>query len=130
MVEIRRLLESSEVRFYNMAGVVKAIGKVLPSTPRKMSLVAHSVRGLSVSDALIRLNFSNKRAALYLKKVICSAIANAQHNFNYDVDRLFLHEIVVGKSITLRRISPRAMGRAYRIKKVYSMVTVKLVEKV
>ncbi|MDG7055876.1 MAG: 50S ribosomal protein L22 [Wolbachia endosymbiont of Meromenopon meropis] len=105
---------------------VKASCKVLKSTPRKLNLVANLVRNQKVSFAAMQLKFCEKKAATLIGKVLNSAIANAQYNYGLDVDNLYIKEIMVGKSFILRRIFPKAMGRANRISKRYSNITIKL----
>ncbi|CCF78517.1 50S ribosomal protein L22 [Wolbachia endosymbiont of Onchocerca ochengi] len=108
--------------------VIKASSGVLKSTPRKLSLVANLVRNKKVSFANVQLKFCEKRAAGLIAKVLDSAVANAQHNYGLDIDSLYIKEILVGKSFTLRRIYPKAMGRANRVNKYYSNLTIKLEE--
>lgn len=108
--------------------IVKASSKVLKSTPRKLSLVAGLVRNKKVSFAIVQLKFCEKKAAYLVMKVLNSAIANAQYNHGLDVDGLCIKEISIGKSFTLRRVYPKAMGRANRISKRYSNITIKLEE--
>ncbi|MBV0899220.1 MAG: 50S ribosomal protein L22 [Wolbachia endosymbiont of Fragariocoptes setiger] len=109
--------------------IVEASAKVLNSTPRKLNLVADLVRNRDVSFARVQLKFCEKKAAQLLNKVLSSAIANAQYNNGLDIDNLYIKEILIGKSFTLRRMYPKAMGRANRISKRYSNVTIKLTEK-
>lgn len=108
--------------------VVKASSRVLKSTPRKLSLVADLVRNKKVSFATVQLKFCEKKAAGLIARVLNSAVANAQHNYGLDVDNLYIKEILVGKSFTLRRINPKAMGRASRIDRCYSNITISLRE--
>lgn len=93
---------------------------------QKARLVADQVRGLPVGKALDLLNHSPKRAAKVIKKVLDSAIANAEHNFDFDVDDLKVSTIMVDQGPTYKRIEPRAKGRACRILKPTSHVTVKV----
>ena len=83
-------------------------------SPQKVRLVVDQIRGLSVEQAATVLRFSTKKAAAIVKKVLDSAIANAEHNKGLDVDNLFVSVISVDKSVTLKRIKPRARGRADR----------------
>jgi large subunit ribosomal protein L22 len=91
---------------------------------QKARLVADQIRGKSVTDALDVLTFSTKKAAHLMKKVLESAIANAEHNEGADVDELSVARVVVDEGITLKRIKPRAKGRADRIFKRSCHITV------
>ena len=84
-------------------------------SPQKMRLVADQVRGLPVERAIDVLTFSNKKAAAIIKKVLESAIANAEHNDGADIDELKISEILVDAGPTMKRLRPRARGRADRI---------------
>ena len=103
---------------------VRAIAKRLAIAPQKARLVADQVRGKPVSDALDELNFSTKKGAVLVRKVLESAIANAEHNEGADVDELKVHEIYVNEGMTMKRIRPRAQGRADRIFKRTCHITV------
>jgi len=92
----------------------------------KARLVADQVRGLPVDEALNILTFSNKRAADYIKQVLNSAIANAEHNEGADIDELFISEVYVNEGPTMKRIRPRAKGRSDRILKRSCHITVKV----
>ena len=91
---------------------------------QKARLVADQIRGRQVGDALDELNFSNKKGAHLLKKVLESAIANAEHNQGADVDELRVAKVFVDEGITMKRIKPRAKGRADRIFKRTCHITV------
>jgi len=95
-------------------------------SPQKCRLVADQVRGESVERALEVLTFSNKKAAVIVKKVLESAIANAEHNEGADIDELTVSTIFIDEGPTMKRIKPRAKGRANRILKRTSHVTVKV----
>ena len=95
---------------------------------QKARLVADQVRGLKVEDALNVLTFSSKKAAVIVKKVLESAIANAENNEGADVDELKVSTIFVDEGMTLKRIKPRAKGRADRIMKRTCHITVKVSE--
>ena len=95
---------------------------------QKARLVADQIRGKSVEEALQVLEFSTKKAAHFVKKVLESAIANAEHNYGADVDELKVATIFVDEGITLKRIMPRAKGRADRISKRTCHITVKVAE--
>ena len=93
-------------------------------SPRKLNLVAQSIRGLSVQRALNELEFSAKRIAIDVRKALYSAISNAENNHSLDIDSLVVAEAYVGKNLTLKRFSPRAMGRATPIIKRTTQLTI------
>ncbi len=93
-------------------------------SPIKLNLVAEMIRGMKVQDALNQLNFSHKRIALDVRKVLQSAIANAENNHNLNVDSLVVKEAYVGKSITMKRFHARARGRGAKILKPFSHLTI------
>jgi large subunit ribosomal protein L22 len=103
---------------------VRAVAKRLNIAPQKARLVADQVRGKPVSDALDILNFSVRKGAVLVRKVLESAIANAENNEGADVDELKISEIYVDAGMTMKRIRPRAKGRADRILKRTSHITV------
>ena len=103
---------------------VRAIAKRLSISAQKVRLVADQVRGKPVADALDILNFSTKKGAVVVKKTDESAIANAEHNEGADVDDLRISEIFVNEGMTMKRIRPRAKGRADRILKRSCHITV------
>ncbi|MFQ5784064.1 MAG: 50S ribosomal protein L22 [Alphaproteobacteria bacterium] len=98
--------------------------RMLRISPRKLNLVAASIRGLAVGDALNSLTVSRRRIANDVHKVVQSAVANAENNHDLDVDRLFVAEATVGKAMVLKRWRPRARGRTGRIHKPFSNLTV------
>ncbi len=93
-------------------------------SPQKLGLVASSIRGLPVNDALTQLAFSPKRIAVDVKKALESAIANAENNHNLDVDALYVKEAWVGKAMVMKRFRARARGRGARIVKPFSNLTI------
>jgi large subunit ribosomal protein L22 len=97
-------------------------------SPQKARLVADMIRGLPVDKALSILSFSNKKAAAVFKKLVESAIANAEHNDGADIDALKLSTVLVDEAPTFKRVSPRARGRANRIVKRNSHLLVKVAE--
>ena len=103
---------------------VRAIAKRLSISAQKVRLVADQVRGKPVADALDILNFSTKKGAVLVKKTLESAIANAENNEGADVDDLHISEIFVNEGMTMKRIRPRAKGRADRILKRSCHITV------
>lgn len=107
----------------------RAVGRMLRTSPRKLNLVAQSIRGLPVERALADLSFSPKRIARDVKKVLQSAIANAENNHDLDVDELVVAEAYVGKNLIMKRWKPRARGRVGRIEKPFSQITIVVREK-
>ncbi|MEQ8664630.1 MAG: 50S ribosomal protein L22 [Rhodospirillales bacterium] len=97
-----------------------AFSRHIRTSPQKLNLVAASIRGLDCEKALAELTFSRRRIAGEVKKVLQSAIANAENNHQLDVDRLFVAEASVGKSIRMKRFRARARGRVGRIEKPFS----------
>jgi large subunit ribosomal protein L22 len=104
----------------------QAVLKFVRLSPQKARLVADLVRGQKVGDAVNTLKFSNQRAAGIIKKVLESAIANAENNNGADVDELKVREIFVDEGPVMKRISPRAKGRADRISKRTSHITIRV----
>ncbi len=102
----------------------KAELRTLRVSPRKLNLVAQSIRGLAVEDALNRLAFSNRRISEDVHKAVQSAVANAENNHALDVDRLYVAEASVGKALVMKRWRPRARGRTGRILKPLSNLTI------
>ncbi len=101
-----------------------AVGRRMRISPRKLGLVADTIRGLAVDAAINRLAFSRRRIASEVRKVVESAVANAENNHDLDVDRLFVAEASVGKGLVLKRWRPRARGRTARILKPFSHLTI------
>lgn len=101
-----------------------AVGRMIRVSPQKLNLVAQMIRGKNVETALADLTFSRKRIAQNVKKVLESAIANAENNHNLDVDELIVSEAYVGKNMVMKRWRPRAKGRMGRILKPFSQITV------
>ena len=93
-------------------------------SPHKLNLVAQTIRGLDVEDALNRLAFSRRRIAEDVRKTVQSAVANAENNHGLDVDRLYVAEASVGRAVVMKRIRPRARGRSARIEKPFSNLSV------
>jgi large subunit ribosomal protein L22 len=102
----------------------KAVARTLRVSPQKLNLVAQMIRGKKVATALADLTFSRKRISDTVKKTLESAIANAENNHNLDVDSLFVAEAFVGKSIVMKRFAARGRGRASRIEKPFSHLTI------
>jgi large subunit ribosomal protein L22 len=105
---------------------MKAVLKTYRQSPRKVRLVADEIRGKSVEQALVELRFLNKRAALPVRKLLESVVANARHNAGLEPNQLYIKNITVNKGPTLRRYIPRARGRATPINKRTSHIVVVL----
>ena len=110
-----RRLSDTEARSYS---------KSIRTSPQKLNLVAQSIRGKSAEAALAQLSFSTRRVSKDVKRVLESAIANAENNHQLDVDSLIVSEAYVGKSLTMKRWRPRARGRVGRIVKPFSNLTI------
>ena len=106
----------------------KARARMIRVSPRKLNLLAESIRGLKASKAVAQLTFSKKRVADEAKKVLLSAIANAENNNNMDVDNLVVKEAYVGKAMVMKRFHAGAKGRGNRILKPFSNMTVVVAE--
>ena len=109
---------------------VKAVNKNVRSSPRKIALLLDYIRGKKADIVIRDLSFARKRIAFDIKKTVQSAISNAENNFQYDIDNLYIKEAYVGKSLVLKRFRARAKGRASGIKKPYSNITIILSEKI
>jgi large subunit ribosomal protein L22 len=101
-----------------------AMVRSLRVSPQKLNLVAKTIRGKDANAALAELSFSRRRIAQDVKKALQSAIANAENNHQLDVDRLYVAEAMVGKSLVMKRFRPRARGRVGRIVKPFSRLTI------
>ena len=106
----------------------RAVAKYVRISPRKVRLIIDQLRGKRVEEALNLLNFAPQKSAFIVKKLISSAVANAEENTEIDVDTLFVKSIYADEGPTLKRFRPRAMGRATRIRKRTSHITVILEE--
>ena len=109
--------------------LVRAINKNERTRPRKLALICNFIKGKKADIALRDLEFTRKRIAKDVTKTVKSAIANAENNYQYDIDNLFVKEAYVGKSLVMKRYRPRAKGRASSIKKPFSRITIILEEK-
>ncbi len=105
-----------------------AKGRMIRTSPQKLNLVAQAIRGMKVEKALSELDFSRKRVAKDVKKVLESAIANAENNHDLDIDSLVVEQAFVGKNLVMKRWRPRARGRAGKILKPFAEVTIVLKE--
>jgi large subunit ribosomal protein L22 len=101
-----------------------AVATSIRGSAYKLNLVAGLIRGRKVGDALNILQFSTKAMAVDVRKVLASAVANAENNHNLDVDALVVKEASVGKALVMKRFTPRARGRAARIEKPFSRLRV------
>ncbi len=108
--------------------LVKSVNKNIRSSTRKLKPILKSIVGKKVDIAIRDLSFSEKRISKDIKKTISSAVANAENNFQYDIDKLFVKEAFCGKQVVMKRFRPRAKGRAASIKKPYSNLTIILTE--
>ena len=108
---------------------VKAVAKFVRIAPRKVRVVMNLIRGKNVSDAFAILKFTPKRGAVLLEKVLRSAVANAENNFDMDSDNLYVSTCFVDQGPTLKRIHPRSRGQAFSILKRTSHITVIVSEK-
>lgn len=106
------------------ANEARAVLRMLRISPQKLNLIAQSIRGLPVERALAELEFSNKRHSIDVRKVLKSAIANAENNHDLDIDSLIVAEAYVGKNLVMKRLRARARGRAARILKPFSQLTI------
>ena len=110
--------------------IVKSINKNVRSSTRKLNPILRSIVGKKVDVAIRDLSFSDKRISKDIKKTISSAVANAENNYQYDIDKLIVKEAYCGKQVVMKRFRARAKGRAAEIMKPYSNLTIILTEKV
>ena len=110
--------------------LVKSINKNIRSSVRKLKPILKSIVGKKVDIAIRDLTFSDKRISKDIKKTISSAVANAENNFQYDIDKLFVKEAFCGKQVVMKRFRARAKGRAASIMKPYSNLTIILSEQI
>tara|TARA_B100000161_G_scaffold232013_1_gene179934 strand:- start:235 stop:633 length:399 start_codon:yes stop_codon:yes gene_type:complete len=109
--------------------IVRSINNNIRSSVRKLNPILRGIVGKKVDVAMRDLEFSEKRVTRDIRKTISSAVANAENNFQYDIDKLIVKEAYCGKKIIMKRFRPRAKGRAAPILKPYSSVTIILTEK-
>jgi large subunit ribosomal protein L22 len=110
------------------AKLVKSVNKNVRSSMRKLNPILKSIVGKKVDVALRNLSFSDKRISKDIKKTISSAVANAENNYQYDIDKLIVKEAYCGKQVVMKRFRARAKGRAAEIMKPYSNLTIILTE--
>jgi large subunit ribosomal protein L22 len=115
--------KKAKERRYTAAEAMAKV-RTLRTSARKLNLVAQSIRGLKVQRALNELEFSHKRIAKDVRKALYSAISNAENNHSLDIDSLVVAEAYVGKNLVMKRFSPRARGRAARVEKPFSEITI------
>tara|TARA_B100001123_G_C15160479_1_gene967262 strand:- start:668 stop:1054 length:387 start_codon:yes stop_codon:yes gene_type:complete len=114
----------------NNKNIAKAVNRNVRSSPRKVNILLKNIRGKKADIAIRNLSFARQRIAFEIKKTLQSAIANAENNQQFDIDKLYIKEAYVGKSIVLKRFRARAKGRASGIKKPYSNLTIILSENI
>ena len=108
--------------------IVKSVNKNVRSSTKKLNPILKSIVGKKVDIAIRNLSFSDKRISKDIKKTISSAVANAENNYQYDIDNLIVKEAYCGKQVVMKRFRPRAKGRAAPILKPWSTVTIILTE--
>ena len=108
---------------------VKAINKMISTSSQKLNLSVKDIRKKDINAALNILKFSNKRVSKEVLKTLNSAVANAENNNNLDIDKLFVKEAYVGKSLRMKRFRPMSKGRAFQIIKPFSRLTLVLEER-
>tara|TARA_A100001011_G_scaffold142384_1_gene150392 strand:- start:4 stop:396 length:393 start_codon:yes stop_codon:yes gene_type:complete len=118
----------SKKKKINKDKTVRSINNNIRSSVRKLNPILKGIVGKKVDIAIRDLQFSEKRITRDIRKTISSAVANAENNFQYDIDKLIVKEAYCGKKITMKRFRPRAKGRAAPILKPYSSVTIILSE--
>ena len=109
--------------------IVKSVNKNIRSSTRKLNPLLKSIVGKKVDIAIRNLSFSDKRISKDIRKTISSAVANAENNYQYDIDKLIVKEAYCGKQVVMKRFRARAKGRAAEIMKPYSNLTIILTEK-
>ena len=112
-----------------MSKEVKAINKMIRTSSQKINLIVKDIRKKDINAALNILKFSNKRVSKEVLKTLNSAVANAENNNNLDIDKLFVKEAYVGKSLRMKRFRPMSKGRAFQIIKPFSRLTLVLEER-
>ena len=120
MSKIKKIVDSK---------IVKSINKNVRSSTRKLNPLLKFIVGKKVDVAIRDLSFSDKRISKDIKKTISSAVANAENNYQYDIDKLIVKEAYCGKQVVMKRFRARAKGRAAEIMKPYSNITIILTEK-
>ncbi len=121
-------MSSKKNKTEDKTNIVRSVNKNVRSSTRKLNPILKAIVGKKVDIAIRNLTFSDKRISQDVKKTISSAVANAENNFQYDIDKLIVKEAYCGKQIVMKRFRPRAKGRAAPIKKPYSNLTIILSE--
>ena len=121
-------MKKTKENIENKIKLVRSVNKNIRSSTRKLNPILKAIVGKKVDTAIKDLTFSDKRISKDVKKTLSSAIANAENNYQYDIDRLIVKEAYCGKQIIMKRFRPRAKGRASPIKKPYSNLTIILSE--
>ncbi len=122
------MVKKSKKKIDNKIKTVRSVNNNIRSSVRKLNPILRNIVGKKVDVAIRDLQFSEKRITKDISKTISSAVANAENNFQYDIDKLIVKEAYCGKKITMKRFRPRAKGRAAPILKPYSSVTIILSE--
>ena len=123
-------MEKTKKNIEEKIRVVRSVNKNVRSSTRKLNPILRSIVGKKVDIAIRNLTFSDKRICNDVKKTLSSAVANAENNYQYDIDRLIVKEAYCGKQVVMKRFRARAKGRAAAIMKPYSNVTIILTEKI
>jgi len=110
--------------------IIRAVNRNVRTSSRKVNNLLKNIRGKKADIAIRDLSFTRKRIAFDIKKTVQSAVSNAENNFQYDIDNLYIKEAYIGKSLVLKRFRARAKGRASGIKKPYTNITIILAEKI
>ena len=121
-------MSNKENKTEDKSNTAKSVNKNIRSSTRKLNPILKAIVGKKVDIAIRNLTFSDKRISQEVKKTLSSAVANAENNFQYDIDKLIVKEAYCGKQIVMKRFRPRAKGRAAPIKKPYSNLTIILSE--
>ena len=121
-------MKKTKENIENKIKLVRSVNKNVRSSTRKLNPILKAIVGKKVDTAIKDLTFSDKRISKDVKKTLSSAIANAENNYQYDIDRLIVKEAYCRKQIIMKRFRPRAKGRASPIKKPYSNLTIILSE--
>ena len=121
-------MDNKKKKIEEKLNTAKSVNKNVRSSTRKLNPILKAIVGKKVDIAIRNLTFSDKRISQEVKKTLSSAVANAENNFQYDIDKLIVKEAYCGKQIVMKRFRPRAKGRAAPIKKPYSNLTIILSE--
>ena len=121
-------MNSKKNKTEDKLNTARSVNKNIRSSTRKLNPILKAIVGKKVDIAIRNLTFSDKRISQEVKKTLSSAVANAENNFQYDIDKLIVKEAYCGKQIVMKRFRPRAKGRAAPIKKQYSNLTIILSE--